>query len=356
MADVGGFGITGHYGKPGASKSRDMVEQDIIPALQSGRTVYTNLPLLVDGIMAYYSGIRPEQIHILSGDEVFEIFLRRAELPKDNPGEMAHSLVLIDEIQDYFPSGVRTKRGKDDERYDYIARARDAFITWLSWSRHDDCEFVWATQSWASVDIEVRRRTLMYCQHENLFHLGLKKTWVVRYQLPDQISGDPNPETCRERLLRPNPIIYRCYKSSEVGNHQLSSRLGAMIPKKLIIFAVLTILVIALSVILYIRHGNPFSADRFSDKSLKNIVQPTITDTVRNQPKTQNVSTGVRNEIDSYICIYTRCLAYSKGVYEYSYQFEYVDTVYNVRPSLRADILERDVQRSSNGGIADMPR
>lgn len=308
--EVGGYGITGHYGKGGSGKSRDIVETDIIPALQKGRKVITNLPLLIDGIMTYFRGIDYHNIIIVSHEELRQKMVDRLARGKENPGEYAHTMIVWDEIQDDFPSGFKRKgtTKAEQEKYDL---EREAFIAYLAWSRHDDSEFIWATQHYSSVDVELRRKTHIFVQHEHLFHLGMKKTWAARNQLPDLQTGDPLPDSGTSRTFGENKIIFRCYKSAEVGNHKASSRQKLMLPKKIVIVFALAILVGGWSIWKFTTSPSIIKPETKTDTTKSASI---ITPSFNAKDTTKRGKNENRASVDSYICMYGTCTGYYAGV------------------------------------------
>lgn len=355
--EKGGYGITGHYGKGGSGKSRDIVETDIIPALQAGRKVITNLPLLVDGILTYFHKIDYRNIIICTHEELVQKMVARMARGKDDPGEFAHALICWDEIQDVFPAGFKRRgTGKEAEKFDL---EREAFIGYLAWSRHDDSEFIWATQHYSSVDVELRRKTHIYIQHEHLFHLGLKKRWVARKQLPDQQTGDPNPGAGTERTFGENQIIFRCYRSAEVGNHKASSRQKMMIPKKIIIVSVLALIAIAYTVISFIRQGNPLDASTYAQKRPGAIDAPTINGIEISKEKTKEKGGGkseyTYNQVESIICMYGVCNGIDAGVIVRQWRQQIIQDLDSTPSTIRVRLLEGHLQRLGNGNRPIVP-
>jgi len=354
MSDVqiGGFGCTGHYGLQGGAKSRDIVEQDIIPALVKGRKVFTNMPLLVDGIMAYFRGVDPANIYQMTDEELKQLFVDRKARGKQDPGILAHALVVIDEAQDIYPSGLQRRTERQ-------ALERDAFIQFVAWSRHDDCEVIWASQSFASVDVDLRRRTHLYIHHESLFHLGLGKRWAARYYLPDQNTGDPLEVATSSRTFGPNPIIYRCYKSTETGNHQRSSRLKLMIPKKVIVYGLMTLIVLLAVAVMLFRSGNPLSvealasqAERKSDGLLSNSSN-IPTSSVR---PSFVASSHFDDQVDGYICLDGLCRGFRDGVLLAAWVDSIIDGPNSPPRALRPRVLARGAEGLANGFVTGVPR
>jgi len=346
----GGYGITGHYGKGGSGKSRDIVETDIIPALQAGRKVITNLPLLVDGIMTYYRGIDYRNIVLCTHEQLVQKMVARMARGKEDPGEFAHALICWDEIQDVFPAGLKRRgSGKDAEKFDH---ERESFIGYLAWSRHDDSEFIWASQHYSSVDVELRRKTHIYVQHEHLFHLGFKKRWAARTQLPDAQTGDPNPEAGTERTFGVNPIIFRCYKSAEVGNHKSSSRQKMMIPKKIIIVVILAIIAMGYTVYSFVYNGNPLDPETHSKRESGAIDVPTINgidvNSKPNKSKEAQAYEKTTSQVESIICMHGICYGIDAGIIVRKWRHQITEQIDTIPSSIRIRLLERNIPRLGN--------
>ena len=101
-----------HEGLPRSGKSYEAVIKHIIPAIQNGRPVYSNINGLYDGAEKIASLIDKtteyvqSYLHQLSDDDVYKI---HEICPKD-------VLIAIDEIQNYYPSG-RAKLPKEVIKY-----------------------------------------------------------------------------------------------------------------------------------------------------------------------------------------------------------------------------------------------
>lgn len=304
-------GIIGHYGLPGSGKTRDIVENDIIQSALEGTRVFTNVPLIMDAIYAYYPKLRRGMIVEKTAEELCQMLVARSKRAEHDSGELENSKIVYDEIQKQFPSGYQKRTPQEDEN-------RNALITFLSWSRHDSAEFVWASQNFASVDFELRRKTHMYVQHEDLYHLGFRARWVARNQLPDATTGDPRPGTGAERTFGVNEVIFRCYKSIEKGTHKRGSRLTAQIPLKIKIVILLTIAALAFAIYQFASKGNPLNLSRAKTsitkkaetKDVANVSASKSSDTA---PVQNSRVLGSCIDLDGYICLYGQCDGYKKG-------------------------------------------
>jgi zona occludens toxin len=101
-----------HEGLPRSGKSYEAVVKHIIPAIENGRSVYSNINGLYEGAEKIASLINQtveyvqSYIHQLTDDEVY---ILQDVVPKD-------AMVALDEIQNYYPAG-RAKLPKETIKY-----------------------------------------------------------------------------------------------------------------------------------------------------------------------------------------------------------------------------------------------
>lgn len=142
-----------HEGLPRSGKSYEAVVKHIIPSLQSGRPVYSNinglyegaekLSTLIDKPVEYIQSL----IHQLTDDQVYKLY---EVVPKD-------AMICLDEIQNYYPSGG--------------AKIPKEQIKYVAEHGHHGHDIILMGQSFADVAPLWRRRT----QRKILF---FKKTAV----------------------------------------------------------------------------------------------------------------------------------------------------------------------------------
>lgn len=84
-------------GLPGAGKSYGVVETTICPALDSGRHVYTNIPLNVDACADRWGADIVSKIHNFVNDDVTADFLMAIQ---------GGALIVLDEAWRFFPAGT----------------------------------------------------------------------------------------------------------------------------------------------------------------------------------------------------------------------------------------------------------
>jgi len=140
--------VSFYCGSPGSGKSYHVVKEVIIPGLEQGRSVLTNLPLDVEQIKKSY----PKMVsHIESGglellDDTKESrAIMKAIHNKVDCSEYAGWLIVLDEVHKYYPSHTAIK----DE----------AFIEWYSEHRHKYQDLVFITQDFFNVNKFVRSLT-----------------------------------------------------------------------------------------------------------------------------------------------------------------------------------------------------
>lgn len=92
--------ITAVVGRPGHGKSYSATEIAIVPALQEGRAVYTNIPLRDQAIARDFPSARVHYVE-LSVDQVND-----PEFWQFAPG----ALVILDELWKVWPSGLRANK------------------------------------------------------------------------------------------------------------------------------------------------------------------------------------------------------------------------------------------------------
>lgn len=124
-----------HEGLPGSGKSYEACINQIIPALKKGRVVY-----------AYIEGINRAKFAEVTGlslDTVIELLhpLKKEQV-KDVQNHVAdNSLVLLDELQDFFPTGKATL---DPGITEFVTQHRHRGIDIVCMGQdHRDCHMLW---------------------------------------------------------------------------------------------------------------------------------------------------------------------------------------------------------------------
>lgn len=131
-----------HEGLPGSGKTYEAMVKHILPALSDGRLVVTN----VDGLgeIDYLSSISQLVNQPLSHVQKNIVFLDKDQVSKINLYVPDNALVVIDELQNYFPSG-RERLSPD-------------IVSWVSEHRHLGIDVVVISQDIKEVHNLFRRR------------------------------------------------------------------------------------------------------------------------------------------------------------------------------------------------------
>ncbi len=169
------MGVYAVCGVPGSGKTLYLLKKFLIPALQSGRNVYTNIEGLNIDRMAEifeFDGMSANRlVHRLNSDEDPEKDVERIRyfyVDKDT-GEQRpdNSIFIIDEAQNYFGSR------------DFKENFSNDLIKYITRHRHYGHDVVWATQVLESVDISFRRNTAITYALRRMEHLGAKNSSFV---------------------------------------------------------------------------------------------------------------------------------------------------------------------------------
>jgi len=207
----------GYVGIPGSGKSHDLVQEVIIPALQAGKTVYTNIPLNTGNMMRIHH-LTTAQINGLNQypDETDETgrlkqTLSDLYIPSEDKeiNKLQKCVIVHDEVQGSLPLDER--RSNPD-----LKRIRN----YIEHHRHYDVELHWASQSEHLVDVTLRRLTDTIYLYKNLKHnsIGkLSKHGRYRRRLYMMSDGEVDKEMITESIVDINPHTFMCYKSF-VGN------------------------------------------------------------------------------------------------------------------------------------------
>lgn len=190
-------------GTPGSFKSCYAVEKFVIPALKSGRAIYTNIEGLNPLYIATYYNLDPVKVDTLLNplgrvyDEDGTYHEDRdliREFYKDLP---LNALVIIDEAQNYFPSR------------DFKEKYSADLIPWITKHRHLGNDVVWITQVLESVDISFRRNTHLTYAMRRAENLGLKNSSFI-YTFD---RADIDRKHLTRSMYSPDKTIFKLYSS-----------------------------------------------------------------------------------------------------------------------------------------------
>ena len=196
-------------GAPGAGKSYEAVVYHVLPSLQKGRKVITNLPLNID----HFETVEPGSaslIKLVSDNGAQRAFSRRSDYgdewrdTKTNQGPM----YVIDECQRVLP------RGGVDQK----------IIEWFELHRHEGADVVLITQSYG----KIHRTIVDLCQvvwrcRKNVA-LGSSKTYVRKTL--DGVRGAEIATTIRRYHAQYFPL----YKSHTAGSAVSEAESGQVRP------------------------------------------------------------------------------------------------------------------------------
>lgn len=124
-----------HEGLPGSGKSYEAALNQIIPALKKGRKVF-----------AYIEGLNHQKFSEVSGIELDKVKSLLVQLEKDQVFTVYEhvendSLVILDELQDFWPS-VRSKL--DEKITEFVTQHRHRGIDIVCMGQdHRDCHLLW---------------------------------------------------------------------------------------------------------------------------------------------------------------------------------------------------------------------
>lgn len=203
--------IYGYYGKPGAGKSYSVVANVIKPALEKGRTVYTNIPLtdhckaLGGRVVAFDNDVKPEYFATIEKGVV----------------------LVADEAWRYAPAGQRSDKMSDD------------FKNFLAMHRHMVDEKGNSTQIYLVTQTPAQLNTFIKGLIDSAFNIS-KKTGAGITQFRTDVYSGVAAEKCKGDIDRQffssfDPEVYKLYKSSTMADTEgpaneegLDSRGGIM--------------------------------------------------------------------------------------------------------------------------------
>ncbi|MCY1357396.1 Zonular occludens toxin (Zot) [compost metagenome] len=205
--------LNGYFGKPGSGKSYSVVEYVVIPALNKGRHVVTNIPLEADLLTQVYGG-RITQLPLDALDD------------PELPGLIPHGAVaVIDECWRRWPSGQKVNKAAVDD------------LQWLKEHRHrvdtegNAMQVVLVTQDPADLAAWVRKLIAHSFHMYKLEEVGAANRFGIKVY-----RGCPTGERIPEKLLIREAYgtykeeIYQYYRSAtqsqtlDVGDEKAMDR------------------------------------------------------------------------------------------------------------------------------------
>lgn len=201
--------LNGYFGKPGSGKSYSVVEYVVLPALQKGRHVVTNIPLEVDLLESVYGGrITQLPLDCLDNPDLASL------LP-------AGCVAIIDECWRRWPSGQKVSNCSKDD------------LQLLKEHRHrvdsdgNAMQIVVVTQNSSDLASWVRNLISHSFHMHKLDSVGASRRFAIKvYQGCPTGERIPSKLLIREALGTYKPDIYQYYKSAtqsettEVGDEK----------------------------------------------------------------------------------------------------------------------------------------
>jgi zona occludens toxin len=212
--------ITAIVGRPGHGKSYSATDLAIVPALQEGRAVYTNIPLRDEAISRDFPDAR---VHYVKLDQEE---LNDPSFWEFSPG----ALVILDELWRVWPSGLKANR---------IPIFQLAFIKEHR-HRTDDQgrwqDIVLVTQNLADIAAAIREMcetTVICSQLQDMGAAG----WFIREYYTGPIKGcdgGPSEKMVNNERIKYEDKVYQYYVSNTQGTNKSAGPQGAKVVKQTI--------------------------------------------------------------------------------------------------------------------------
>jgi len=206
--------IVAYTGLPGSGKSYDVVANQIMPALEAGRKVVTNIPLNLDAIR-----------EVTHKGEVVHLPIERIEQEPHLLDEYATAgcLLVLDETWRLWPAGWKAHQ------------IPQTYKSLLAEHRHrvneagQSMQIVVCTQDLAQIAAFARQLVEQTFHHTKLSHLGMSGSYRIDvFQGVVTGSQPPIGKRQREILGKYRPEIFKLYKSHTMSqaNHQGADEKG----------------------------------------------------------------------------------------------------------------------------------
>ena len=200
--------IIAYVGLPGSGKSYDVVANQIMPALEAGRRVVTNIPLNRDAIREI----------TLDGEVVFLPY----EKVQSNPEVIdeyarAGCLLVLDEVWRIWPSGLKAHQ------------IPQAYKSLLAEHRHRvdgdgrSMQIVLVTQDLAQIAAFARQLVEQTFHHTKLAHMGARSSYRIDV-FHGAVTGAVPPKSNRLREIfgKYDPRIFALYQSHTMSDSHKS--------------------------------------------------------------------------------------------------------------------------------------
>jgi zona occludens toxin (predicted ATPase) len=268
-----------YYGKIGDGKTYHVMANELLPAVRSGRKIYTNI-----------DGLNIKQIAMATGKLPYEVNIEHIE----NPNTIKE-LMTID-ANDKEGHSLKLERGSmviiDEAQMIWDARefkdTKKGFLSLLEYHRHFGLDFVFITQNPKRLEVTISRLSNESYQVKNLGFLGafLKGRYVMhsRQSPYDRDIISTTRGTYRDEVF----ACYRSFVSKTNKTHKTKSAMSGGIW-----YAVP--LVMAFLAVMFVARGG------FSFMSKKENVRPQASHT-GNKEVTANGNSSINSKVsDNFI-------------------------------------------------------
>lgn len=212
-------------GPSGGGKSYEAVRYHVLPALEKGRHVITNLPLIVeefeklDPEFGKYLHLRkaPQPIrgvfHIVNETPEFDLF---SDGKNEEPPRGKRVFAGVWDF--YFTDDYRTAKGQgplfiiDECHFSFPHKETDRAVEdWFSVHRHYNCDVLLVTQSYGKVSQAIRDNSQIVYRCRKNVAFGSQKTYTRKVQ--DGLRG----EVVNTAIRSYDPKYFPLYKSHTQG-------------------------------------------------------------------------------------------------------------------------------------------
>lgn len=209
-----------HWGPPGSYKTAGAVQDDLIPAWKSGRTIITNIRGLNAESLASATGMHPDE----GGDLILvdsESAEGRARMARWFHWAPRGALIFVDEAQAVWPKAWTVR---DLAELDYPGGTAQAeadsrphcFTIAIDKHRHYNWDFVLTTPNIRKVRDEIRQAADGGYKHRNLALIGLRGIYVEGFHTAEDNGATPSDflSITRKRIKK---SVFRAYSSTSTG-------------------------------------------------------------------------------------------------------------------------------------------
>lgn len=205
--------IYAYVGMPGSGKSYDVVANQILPALKSGRTVVTNVPLRLDAVRA-----------VVPDPDVREFPTEQIQASPELIDQYAipGCVLVLDEVWRLWPAGQKAHQVPEPFRK-LLAEHRHMVD-----ANENSTQIVLVTQDLAQIGAFARQLVEQTFYHTKLTHVGASGSYRVDiYQGPQTGPNPPKQARLREIFGRYSKDVFALYESHTQRTNKLDGTGGA---------------------------------------------------------------------------------------------------------------------------------